>query len=153
MSSRPADKLTIKSNKSNEIYGVLSYITPEVLRGKPYTKAADIYSFGIVMWEMTSGIPAFNNIPHDFNLSLNICQGLRPEIVEVPNIFNEAEKQRDFEDREVEYTKLMKRCWDSDPDKRSTAGELNGNFDRWIKEFPINFYNINTRRIPKPGKE
>ena len=37
------------------------------------------YSFGIIMWEMTSGISAFNNLPHDFNLSLNICQGLRPE--------------------------------------------------------------------------
>ena len=70
--SRPADKPTVKSN---EIYGVLPYIAPEVLRGKPYTKAADIYSFGIIMWEMTSGIPAFNNISHDFNLSLNICQG------------------------------------------------------------------------------
>jgi len=31
---------------------------------------------------MTSGIPAFNNIPHDFTLALNICQGLRPEIIE-----------------------------------------------------------------------
>jgi len=31
---------------------------------------------------MTSGIPAFTNIPHDFNLSLNIRQGLRPEIIE-----------------------------------------------------------------------
>src|SRR4051812_46623277 len=41
---------------TNEIYGVLPYIAPEVLRGKAYTKAADIYSFGIIMWEMTSGV-------------------------------------------------------------------------------------------------
>ena len=68
--SKPADKPTVKSN---EIYGVLPYIAPEVLRGKPYTKAADIYSFGIIMWEMTSGIPAFNNIPHNFNHALRIC--------------------------------------------------------------------------------
>ncbi len=76
--SKPADK----SSKTNDIYGVLPYIAPEVLRGNPYTKAADIYSFGIIMWEMTSGIPAFNNIPHDFSLALNICQGLRPNIIE-----------------------------------------------------------------------
>ncbi len=43
--SKPADK----SGKTNEIYGILPYITPEVLLEKPYTKAADIYSFGIVM--------------------------------------------------------------------------------------------------------
>src|SRR5204863_2277899 len=90
-------------NIKNDIYGVLPYIPPEVLRGKPYTKAADIYSFGIIMWEMTSGIPAFNNISHDFNLSLNICQGLRPEIVKVPNIFDDAEEQKIFEDKEIEY--------------------------------------------------
>ena len=61
---------------------VLPYIAPEVLCGKPYTKAADIYSFGIIMWEMTSGVLAFHNIPHDLNLSLDICKGIRPEIIE-----------------------------------------------------------------------
>src|SRR6266540_2208074 len=58
--SKPADK----PSKSNEIYGILPYVAPEVLLGKPYTNAADIYSFGVIMWEMTSGIPAFNNEPH-----------------------------------------------------------------------------------------
>ena len=32
-----------------KIYGVMPYVAPEVLRGKPYTQAADIYSFGIIM--------------------------------------------------------------------------------------------------------
>ncbi|RIA81189.1 kinase-like domain-containing protein, partial [Glomus cerebriforme] len=93
----------------NEIHGILPYIAPEVLRGEPYTKAADIYSFGILMWEMTSGIPAFNDVSHDFHLSLNICKGMRPCIIK---------------DTEVEYVELMKRCWDPDPDKRPTAEEL-----------------------------
>ena len=55
-------------------------MAPEVLRGKPYTKAADIYSIGIIMWEITSGVPAFHNIPHDLNLSLDICKGIRPKL-------------------------------------------------------------------------
>ncbi|CAB5200468.1 unnamed protein product [Rhizophagus irregularis] len=34
------------SNKDEtKIYGVMPYVAPEVLRGKPYTQAADIYSF------------------------------------------------------------------------------------------------------------
>ncbi len=45
--SKPADK----SNKTSEIHGVLPYIAPEVLLGNPYSKAADIYSNGIIMWE------------------------------------------------------------------------------------------------------
>ncbi len=34
------------------------------------------------MWEMTSVVPAFHNIPHDFQLSLKVCKGIRPEIIE-----------------------------------------------------------------------
>ncbi|RGB35183.1 kinase-like domain-containing protein, partial [Rhizophagus diaphanus] len=104
--SRPVNKIA----NTNDIYGVIPYMAPEVLRGKLYTKAADIYSFGIIMWELTSGIPAFNNRPHDFDLSLDICKGLRPKIVEgtIPAV----------------YARLMKRCWDSDPNKRPTADEL-----------------------------
>ncbi|CAB4382061.1 unnamed protein product [Rhizophagus irregularis] len=32
-------------NNHNNIYGVMPYVAPEVLKGKPYTQAADIYSF------------------------------------------------------------------------------------------------------------
>ncbi|RIA94087.1 kinase-like domain-containing protein, partial [Glomus cerebriforme] len=39
-------------NVKNDVYGILPYIAPEVLRGNQYTKAADIYSLGIIMWEM-----------------------------------------------------------------------------------------------------
>ena len=37
------------------IYGNLSYIAPEVITGKETTKASDIYSIGILMWEISSG--------------------------------------------------------------------------------------------------
>ncbi|CAB4405728.1 unnamed protein product [Rhizophagus irregularis] len=37
------------NNNSGQIYGVLPYIAPEVLRGENYTPASDIYSFGIIM--------------------------------------------------------------------------------------------------------
>ncbi|RIB00086.1 kinase-like domain-containing protein [Gigaspora rosea] len=34
------------------VYGILPYIAPEVLDGEQYTTASDIYSFGIIMWEI-----------------------------------------------------------------------------------------------------
>ncbi|POG69091.1 kinase-like domain-containing protein [Rhizophagus irregularis DAOM 181602=DAOM 197198] len=146
--SQPADKPV----KSDEVYGVLPYIVPEVLRGEPYTKAADIYSFGIIMWEMNSGIPAFNNVPHDLNLALNICQGLRPRTVKSPEIYYDAEVQKQYEDLEVEYVKLMKRCGGPDPSKRPTAEELYENFDGWHDQLLIFTNNVNIisidERIP-----
>jgi serine/threonine protein kinase len=33
-----------------KIYGVMPYVAPEVLRGSIYTQAADIYSFGMIMY-------------------------------------------------------------------------------------------------------
>src|SRR5438046_1659320 len=127
---RPANQPNIK----NEIYGVLPYMAPEVLCGEPYTKAADIYSFGMIMWEMTSGIPAFHNIPHDLNLSLNICKGIRPEIIEgtIP-----------------EYVDLIKRCWDNDPGKRPSASELRQIFNEWSNKYPV--VRDEEKRIPVPG--
>jgi len=127
---KPVDQ----ANVNNDIYGVLPYMAPEVLRGKPYTKAADIYSFGIIMWEMTSGVPAFHDIPHDFQLSLAVCKGVRPEITEgtMP-----------------EYAELMKRCWDNDPEKRPTAKELRRIFGKWDKKYPIE--KDKEKRIPVPG--
>ena len=86
--------------KKNDIYGVLPFVAPEVLRGKPYTLASDIYSFSMIMWEFTSGIPPFNDRAHDFQLCYNICKGERPEIIEsTPQC----------------YIDLMKKCWDEDP--------------------------------------
>ena len=103
--SKPIDYL--KSN--NDVYGVIPYMAPEVLRGKPYIPASDIYSFAMIMWELTSGVPPFDDRAHDFHLSLSICKGERPEIIEgTPQC----------------YIDLMKKCWDLDPLKRPTASEL-----------------------------
>ena len=69
-----------EQKSDDKICGVLPYIAPEVLNGKPYTLSSDIYSFGVVMAELSSGKPPFYDKKHDFNLSLAICNGLRPEL-------------------------------------------------------------------------
>jgi len=51
---KPADFNTSENTKKG-IYGVLPYMAPKILRGRDYTKAADIYSFGIIMYEVISG--------------------------------------------------------------------------------------------------
>ncbi|CAB4426148.1 unnamed protein product [Rhizophagus irregularis] len=61
-------------------------MAPEVLRGKPYTKAADIYGFGIIMWEMTSGIPAREKYPIEDDEEKRISIPENPEIVYHPNL-------------------------------------------------------------------
>jgi serine/threonine protein kinase len=91
------------------VYGVLPYVAPEVLCGHQYTKAADIYSFGIVMNELLSEEIPYNDIPHDQNLTANICQGLRPKI---------------SEDTPKLLADLIMKCWDAKAKNRPTAKEL-----------------------------
>src|SRR5581483_9957600 len=42
-------------NNNKKIYGVLPYVAPEVLRGKEYTQASDVYGFGIIAYELCTG--------------------------------------------------------------------------------------------------
>ncbi len=42
-------------DEDDEIYGIIPYVAPEVFQGKEYTKYSDIYSFGMIMWELMTG--------------------------------------------------------------------------------------------------
>ncbi|EXX66435.1 Mkk1p [Rhizophagus irregularis DAOM 197198w] len=99
----PADK------SSTSIYGNLPYIAPEVIVGREYTFASDIYSIAILMWEISSGQPPFINYEHENDIVMNIINGIRPKIV--PGT-------------PLEYKNLMKECWDADPLKRPDANAL-----------------------------
>ena len=59
-----------QSLESNNIYGVMPYVAPEVLKGNSYTKAADIYSFGMIMYFIATGNQPFANCAHDENFSV-----------------------------------------------------------------------------------
>jgi len=63
------------------IYGNLPYIAPEVISGKEHTFASDIYSIGMLMWEISSGQSPFAGFDHDYDLAMKIINGMRPKIV------------------------------------------------------------------------
>ncbi|RGB29603.1 kinase-like domain-containing protein [Rhizophagus diaphanus] len=85
------------------------YVAP-VLRGKPYTLAADIYSFGMIMYFVATEKQPFANCANDELLALDICKGIRPEI-------NEPEAPKCYVD-------IMKKCWDTDPNNRPDATKV-----------------------------
>ncbi|GBC02516.1 hypothetical protein RclHR1_04660009 [Rhizophagus clarus] len=64
-------------------YGVLPYMAPEILNGGPRTKESDIYSLGILYWEIITQRMAYANRRDDgFGLILDVFEGLRPEFEE-----------------------------------------------------------------------
>ncbi|RIA80097.1 kinase-like domain-containing protein, partial [Glomus cerebriforme] len=99
----PADK------PLGSIYGNLPYIAPEVMNGKEYTFASDIYSIGMLMWEISSGQPPFSNYENDYDLVFKIINGMRPKVVK---------------GTPLEYKNLMVQCWNADPLKRPDINTL-----------------------------
>ena len=115
---KPAnEKISQDSNK--KIYGVLPYVAPEVLRGKEYTQASDIYGFGIIAYELCTGLPPYHDIAHDELLAIRICQGLRPKSnYKIPQLILD----------------IIQKCWNADPLKRPKTENLYDSFrNLWHK--------------------
>ncbi|RGB27367.1 kinase-like domain-containing protein [Rhizophagus diaphanus] len=106
---QPANVKSSQNEYKKKIYGVLPYVAPEVLRGGEYTQESDIYAFGIIAYEVCTGLPPYHDIAHDKILAISICRGHRPKSnYEIPQLILD----------------IIKQCWDADPLKRPKAQEL-----------------------------
>src|SRR5581483_5239917 len=112
-----------KTSNSSNVCGVLPYIAPEVLDGKPYTLASDVYSFGIIMVEVSTGKPPYGSVPHDEKLALAICNGLRPRVPKGTPQY---------------YIDLVNQCLDANPEKRPDADKLRKIISYWNEDEFVN---------------
>ena len=133
-------------SSTSTIQGVLPYIAPEVLHSHKFTLKSDIYSFGIIMYQIADGEPPFRDYSSDNLLAMRICNGLRPEM---PDSTPE------------EYKKLAERCCDADPNNRPMDGnELCLIIVRLLREIKVNdnkwraiYHNENIRPLSRIEKE
>lgn len=103
-------------NPNGNICGVLPYIAPEVLIGEEYTATADVYSFGIIAYEVFTGNLAYHDISHNYDLALQICNGLRPKIpFHTPRLI----------------TRMIMQCWDARPSYRPLYDDLRKLLKQW----------------------
>ncbi|UZO05665.1 uncharacterized protein OCT59_026009 [Rhizophagus irregularis] len=89
------------SNLQSKVFGMITY--------------SDVYSIGILLWEISSGRPPFCNELNDLGLAIEILQGLRE--ISIP-------------DTPEEYIKIYTDCWNIEPDDRPFINKV---FDR-LKE-------------------
>ncbi|XP_019636106.1 PREDICTED: uncharacterized protein LOC109478780 [Branchiostoma belcheri] len=91
------------------------YIAPEVLRGGVYKKSADMYSVGLMMWEMWS-LKKISEVDKIAGLRVNQIQDGAGKHIRMP-AQNEALPT-------TPWGSLMKECLNEDPDVRLTCTEF-----------------------------
>jgi serine/threonine protein kinase len=89
--------------------GSRRFMAPEVAMSEPYNLSADIYSYGILLWEILTLQKSFARMPPGEHRERVVLGGERPELDESWSPL---------------IKELLQGCWHADPAQRPTAAEV-----------------------------
>jgi serine/threonine protein kinase len=80
------------SKPQSKLLGMVPYIDPKTFMNSEnltLNKKSDVYSIGVLLWEISSGYPPFHDKNYDLSLMFEISQGRREEIIlNTPNDYS-----------------------------------------------------------------
>jgi serine/threonine protein kinase len=92
--------MTIAATQAGMIMGTAAYMSPEQAAGKPVDKRADIWSYGVVLFEMLTGKRLFDGETISHTLAAVLTK--EPDLEQVP----------------VKVRRLLRSCLQKDPKRR-----------------------------------
>lgn len=99
--------------RQSMVSGSPVYMAPELMARLEYTNKVDVYAFGMMAYEIVTGILAYEDIATVQDLVDQVSRGLRPTIpATVPK----------------PYAELMSRCWSADVNERPSFKEVCAEF-------------------------
>jgi serine/threonine protein kinase len=94
--------------------GTPLFMAPEVLQREAYHLKVDIFSLGIMLWQLATGLEPHAGVDNYSDLKCRVLQGARPAL-DVPQLEAAPRGLRE----------LLAQCWHEDPKLRpSAAGVL-----------------------------
>ncbi|KAL3038752.1 hypothetical protein AAZX31_01G149000 [Glycine max] len=103
--------------------GTYRWMAPEVIEHKPYDQKADVFSFGIALWELLTGELPYSCLT-PLQAAVGVVQkGLRPTIPK---------------NTHPRLSELLQRCWQQDPTQRPNFSEIIEILQQIAKE--VNYY-------------
>eukprot|EP01122_Echinamoeba_exundans_P003417 TRINITY_DN13520_c0_g1_i1.p1 TRINITY_DN13520_c0_g1~~TRINITY_DN13520_c0_g1_i1.p1 ORF type:complete len:2607 (+),score=540.72 TRINITY_DN13520_c0_g1_i1:119-7939(+) len=79
------------------------WTAPEIMMGQTYTERADVYAYGVMLWELLERKQYFSHVPFNSDLEIRVMAGERSPITQ---------------DCMPEFEKLIRMCWDQTPSRR-----------------------------------
>jgi serine/threonine-protein kinase len=101
--------------ESGQVVGTPSYLAPEVLQGTPPSARADVYSLGLVLYELAAARPVFLGVRDSGHETIGVLRRMRGAI---PGL-REAGVRVD-----ARLDELIASCVAMDPDRRPDAALL-----------------------------
>jgi tetratricopeptide (TPR) repeat protein/tRNA A-37 threonylcarbamoyl transferase component Bud32 len=120
----PADRITPLQRRdgatmAGTVVGTVEYMAPEQARGEPADQRADMYAFGLILYDLLLGRRRATH-------SISAIDELRSRMQKAPPPARSV-----ISDIPVPLDSLISRCLDPDPAKRyQTAGEVAADLDR-----------------------
>lgn len=87
-------------------------MAPEVLENGSYSEKADVYSYGIVLWEILAREPPFASYSPFQIIQKVIEDKERPSLSKIPKACP------------PQLITIMRACWEQDPEKRPGFGDV-----------------------------
>ena len=101
-----------KDGYLNERVGTCHWMAPEVIKSQRYDTKADVYSYGIIIWEVCTRKTPYSEYQNRNDILIGVSNGKRPNINFIP---------KDTPDK---FMELMIKCWDNDPDERPSFDDI-----------------------------
>ncbi|TNM94563.1 mitogen-activated protein kinase kinase kinase 7 isoform X2 [Takifugu flavidus] len=102
--------------------GSAAWMAPEVFEGNNYSEKCDVFSWGIILWEVITRSKPFDEIGGPaFRIMWAVHNGTRPPLIK---------------DLPKPIESLMTRCWSKDPSQRPSMEEIVKIMTHLMKYFP-----------------
>ncbi|KAL0969300.1 hypothetical protein UPYG_G00225240 [Umbra pygmaea] len=102
--------------------GSAAWMAPEVFEGNNYSEKCDVFSWGIILWEVITRRKPFDEIGGSaFCIMWAVHRGTRPPLIK---------------DLPEPIEVLMTRCWDKEPAQRPSMEEVRNTVASLMKYFP-----------------
>ncbi|KAF6252967.1 kinase-like domain-containing protein [Scenedesmus sp. NREL 46B-D3] len=100
-----------KTHASTTSLGTITHLAPEVLLSGQQTKAGDVYSYGLLIWEVLHGRPPYSECHHEVEIMERV-------------LLKQRRPTWDAHTREAspELVSLAEQCWSSDASRRPSFG-------------------------------